>query len=450
MINREKLYYLLGLIGSRAPFFLLIPILSFYFNKSQVGKIDLILVTVTLLIPLISLQLGEATFRFLKQFITSRSKIISTALIGLALNSLIFVIVSYLVFIWFGFEEIIWFAIIFISSFLVNNLLLVYRGLNNIKSYALLGVLSGSISLILIFSLLRLDTSILEISFFFGIGHLIAIVVSLFESSVLKNISFLKFNKKLHYSLLLYSLPLIPNAISWWFTDLGNRYVIKFALGEEALGIFAVAARYIVMIAFINNFFLLLWQDDYLEEKTSEMGLKSNFDQYIKIQLSIIIFVISISYYLIKLGAGEEFIDSYKYVGPIGLSLFFSSLSAYAGVEYLKTKKTKLLFFSTLKGALANTILAIVLVNFIGLYGIVLSSIIGFLFTFYLRLKGSIKLRNLFDSIKKQLSIGFLIMLFVYLIQLFGSPLIIILTFIIVFIGLLNWNKKFILNIITK
>jgi O-antigen/teichoic acid export membrane protein len=450
LINREKLYYLLGLIGSRAPFFLLIPILSFYFNKSQVGKIDLILVTVTLLIPLISLQLGEATFRFLKQFITSRSKIISTALTGLALNSLIFVIVSYLVFIWFGFEEIIWFAIIFISSFLVNNLLLVYRGLNNIKSYALLGVLSGSISLILIFSLLRLDTSILEISFFFGIGHLIAIVVSLFESSVLKNISFLKFNKKLLYSLLLYSLPLIPNAISWWFTDLGNRYVIKFALGEEALGIFAVAARYIVMIAFINNFFLLLWQDDYLEEKTSEMGLKSNFDQYIKIQLSIIIFVISISYYLIKLGAGEEFIDSYKYVGPIGLSLFFSSLSAYAGVEYLKTKKTKLLFFSTLKGALANTILAIVLVNFIGLYGIVLSSIIGFLFTFYLRLKGSIKLRNLFDSIKKQLSIGFLIMLFVYLIQLFGSPLIIILTFIIVFIGLLNWNKKFILNIITK
>jgi O-antigen/teichoic acid export membrane protein len=450
LINREKLYYLLGLIGSRAPFFLLIPILSFYFNKSQVGKIDLILVTVTLLIPLISLQLGEATFRFLKQFITSRSKIISTALIGLALNSLIFVIVSYLVFIWFGFEEIIWFAIIFISSFLVNNLLLVYRGLNNIKSYALLGVLSGSISLILIFSLLRLDTSILEISFFFGIGHLIAIVVSLFESSVLKNISFLKFNKKLLYSLLLYSLPLIPNAISWWFTDLGNRYVIKFALGEEALGIFAVAARYIVMIAFINNFFLLLWQDDYLEEKTSEMGLKSNFDQYIKIQLSIIIFVISISYYLIKLGAGEEFIDSYKYVGPIGLSLFFSSLSAYAGVEYLKTKKTKLLFFSTLKGALANTILAIVLVNFIGLYGIVLSSIIGFLFTFYLRLKGSIKLRNFFDSIKKQLSIGFLIMLFVYLIQLFGSPLIIILTFIIVFIGLLNWNKKFILNIITK
>jgi O-antigen/teichoic acid export membrane protein len=450
LINREKLYYLLGLIGSRAPFFLLIPILSFYFNKSQVGKIDLILVTVTLLVPLISLQLGEATFRFLKQFIVSRSKIISTALIGLALNSMIFIILSYLVFIWFGFEEIIWFAIIFISSLFVNNLLLVYRGLNNIKSYALLGVLSGSISLILIFFLLRVDTSILEISLFFGIGHLIAIVISLFESSILKNISFLKFNKKLLYSLLLYSLPLIPNAISWWFTDLGNRYVIKLALGEEALGIFAVAARYIVMIAFVNNFFLLLWQDDYLEEKTSERELKSNFDQYVKIQLSIIIFVISISYYLIKLGAGEEFIDSYKYVGPIGLSLFFSSLSAYAGVEYLKTKKTKLLFFSTLKGALANTILAMVLVNFIGLYGIVLSSIIGFLFTFYLRLKGSIKLRNLFDSIKKQLLMGFLIMLFVYLIQLFGSPLIIILTFIIVFIGLLNWNKKFILNIITK
>ena len=200
MINREKLYYLLGLIGSRAPFFLLIPILSFYFNKSQVGKIDLILVTVAWLIPLISLQLGEATFRFLKQFIISRSKIISTALIGLALNNLIFTIVIYLVF-----EETIWFTIILISSFFVNNHLLVHRGLNNVRSYALLDVLSGSISLILIFFLLRVDTSILEISFFFGLGHLIAITVSLFESSILKNISFLKFNKKLLYSLLLYS-----------------------------------------------------------------------------------------------------------------------------------------------------------------------------------------------------------------------------------------------------
>ena len=154
MIKKEKLYYLAGLIGSKIPFFLLIPILSFYFNKTQVGKIDLLLVTVTLSIPLISLQLGEAAFRFLKEFLKSKTKIISTTIIGLSFNGLFFLIIVLIFFLWLDFQEIILFIIIFMSSFIINNLLLIYRGLNEIKSYALLGTLSGSFTIILIFSFL--------------------------------------------------------------------------------------------------------------------------------------------------------------------------------------------------------------------------------------------------------------------------------------------------------
>jgi len=247
LLNKEKLYYLAGLIGSKTPFFLLIPILSFYFNKSQVGKIDLILVTVTLSIPLISLQLGEASFRFLKEFLNSKTKIISTTIIGLSVNALFFLILVIIFFLWFDFQEIILFAIIFMSSFIVNNLLLIYRGLNKITSYALLGFLSGSFTMILIFWFLNKSTTLQEVSILFGIAHLIAVIISLLESSILKDFSFSKFNKKLIYSLLIYSLPLIPNSISWWFIDLGNRYVIRFTLGEEYLGVFAVAARYIAV-----------------------------------------------------------------------------------------------------------------------------------------------------------------------------------------------------------
>lgn len=450
MIKKEKLYYLAGLIGSKIPFFLLIPILSFYFNKTQVGKIDLILVTVTLSIPLISLQLGEAAFRFLKEFLKSKTKIISTTIIGLSFNGLFFLIIVLIFFLWLDFQEIILFIIIFMSSFIINNLLLIYRGLNEIKSYALLGTLSGSFTIILIFSFLNESTTLKEVSLLFGLAHLLAVIISLLESSILKNISFSKFNKKLFCSLLIYSLPLIPNSISWWFIDLGNRYVIRFTLGEEFLGVFAVAARYIVMIAFINSFFLLLWQDNYLKNRISKSKLKSDFYQFIKIQLSLVIFLVSISYYLIKFGAGVEFLDSYKLVGPIALSQFFSSLSAYAGVDYLKTKKTKKLFYSTLKGGLANILFALVLVNFFGLYGIVFSSMIGFLLTFYLRLKDSPNLKSLFKMFEKKLYIVILVMSLIYIVQLFGSPPVIITTFIIVFIGLLYWNKRIILNKIIK
>ncbi len=448
MLTKEKLYYLVGLIGSKTPFFVLIPILSFYFNKSEIGKIDLILVTVTLSIPLISLQLGEASFRFLKEFLNSKSKIISTAIIGLFVSAMFFLVLIMFFWVLFDFKELILYSTVFMSSFIINNLLLIYRGLSRIKSYALLGVLSGFFSIILIILFIDESTTLLEVSFLFGIAHLISIIISLLESSVLRDFSFSRFNKKLIYLLLAYSLPLIPNSISWWLIDLGNRYVIKFTLGEEYLGVFAVAARYIVIVAFINSFFLLMWQDKYLGNRFKESDIKSDFDQFIKIQLSIVIFIISISYYLIKLGAGPEFIDSYKLVGPIALSLFFSSTSAYAGVEFLKAKKTKSLFFSTLKGGLVNVVLALILVNFFGLYGVVFSSMVGFLTTFYLRVKDSQNLKLMYKKIEKKLYLAISVMSLVYIIQLYESSIATLATIIIVFSGLLYWNKKIILNIL--
>jgi O-antigen/teichoic acid export membrane protein len=450
LVSKEKIYYLIGLIGSRSPFFLLIPILSFYFTKSEVGKLDLILVTVILLIPIVTLQLGEATFRFLKEFLNSKTKIISTAISGLLINSLFFLLLCYFLFIWFRREEILWFLIIFLSSLIVNNLLLIFRGLNNIKSYALLGILSGSISLLLIFFFLTNSTTLLDIAILFGIGHIIAVLISIVESSILEVVRISSISKNLLFVLLVYSLPLIPNAISWWFIDLGNRYIISLTLGEEYLGIFAVAARYIVLIAFINNFFLLLWQDTYLKNRIFKDELKDNFNQFIDIQLSIIIFVTSISYFLIKFGAGSEFIDSYKFVAPISISLFISSLSAYAGVEYLKTKKTKLLFFSTLKGGILNVIVALLLVNFLGLYGIVLGSITGFFFTFYIRLKHSTKLQLLYRPIFEKLVIGLFIVIIIYLVQLYGNQVLKILTSIIVLLSLIYWNRKIISNKLKK
>jgi O-antigen/teichoic acid export membrane protein len=450
MLGKEKFYYLIGLIGSKSPFFLLIPLLSFYFNKSQIGKIDLILVTVTLLLPLISFQLGEASFRFLKEYSNSKVKIITTALICILINLVAFASLSYAYYLFSEIQEVLWFTLIFIASTVISNLLLIYRGLNKIKSYALLGLMSGSFSLILISVTLSQTISVLNIAIMFSIGHFAALVVSLYESSFLKYFKFAKFSKKLLYSLLLYSIPLIPNAVSWWFIDLGNRYIINFTLGDEYLGIFAVAARYIVIIAFINNFFLLLWQDYYLSESSNKDELGFNFEHFVKVQISIIILVISISFYLIKFGAGDEFIDSYKYVGPIGLSLFISSLSAYAGVEYLKIKKTKQLFISTLIGGLVNIILAFILVNFLDLYGIVLSSIIGFLITLYLRLKDSYVLIKLFKKIKYKLLGGVLTMSIVYIIQLSGSPLLIITAFFLVLLGLLIWNKQNINKYIIK
>lgn len=408
----------------------------------------MILVTVTLLIPLISFQIGEASYRYLKEYQNSSTKIISTTILFLLFNLTVFLLVALFLYYFLEWNEILWFVVICASSFMLHNLLLIYRGLNLIKSYALLGSLSGAFTLFFIVFVLLHSPTILNISICFGIGHFIAIAISLWESSILYKIKLLSWNKTLLLRLFFYSLPLIPNAISWWLIDLGNRYIIKFTIGEEANGIYAVAARYIVLIAFLNSFFLLIWQDKYLENKLTEGKLKHKLSNFVKLQLSIVLFVFAISYYLISFGAGNEFMEAYKLVGPIAFSLFLSSLSAFVGVEFLKKKNTKLLFYSTLIGGGVNLICSLCLVNFIGLYAIALGSLLGFLSTLILRLRKSIEIKGQLESCKRKIILGSLIMLFVYIVQLSEKAFLIIPSLVVIFIGLLLWNKNTLIKIL--
>jgi O-antigen/teichoic acid export membrane protein len=410
----------------------------------------LILVTVTLLIPLISFQIGDASYRYLKEYLNSSTKIISTTVFFLLFNLTVFLLVSFFLYYVLEWNEILWFVIICLSSLVVHNLLLIYRGLNLIKSYALLGSLSGIFTLVFILYILFDNPTILNISICFGIGHFIAVVISLWESSILNKIKFRSWNKALFLRLLYYSLPLIPNATSWWLIDLGNRYIIKFTMGEEANGVYAVAARYIVVLAFINGFFLMIWQDYYLSKKATLDHSRERLSTYFKVQTSIILAITSCSYLLIYLGAGDDFLEAYRYLGLICLSSFFSFLSAIVGVEYLKTKKTKFLFTSTLLGGLINVTISLLLVNYFGLYGIAIGSLLGFVSTFIIRVNKSHDLKKVFTFTVKTPLKYLMLFILIYCLQFLENLIVCGLVGIMTIVTLIYHNKKLLLSIIIR
>lgn len=56
--------FAIGNVGSRSISFLLLPLFTRYMVPSDYGKLDVINTTVSLLVPLLSFQIIEATFRF--------------------------------------------------------------------------------------------------------------------------------------------------------------------------------------------------------------------------------------------------------------------------------------------------------------------------------------------------------------------------------------------------
>lgn len=64
-----------------------------------------------------------------------------------------------------------------------------------------------------------------------------------FRLKVWRLVSFHAFRKAKMQEMLAYSVPLIPNAISWWIANTSDRILILMFLGSAANGIYAAANK---------------------------------------------------------------------------------------------------------------------------------------------------------------------------------------------------------------
>jgi O-antigen/teichoic acid export membrane protein len=183
----------------------------------------------------------------------------------------------------------------------------------------------------------------------------------------------------------------LPNAVSWWLIDLGNRYIILVFLGEEYNGIYAVAARFAGIMALINSIFILAWQDhaigDDAGNKIDLMKVSRVFRHFIIFELSAILLLSAAAKPIIEWTTNSSFHDAAAYFPILLMASGFSAFSAYFGAFYLKEKHTFRLFTTSIFGGFCNLIFSMLLVNQIGLFAVAIGSLVGFIATFMSRLK---------------------------------------------------------------
>ena len=103
-IFKETLIYSIGSFGSKILSFLLVPLYTFFLTKKELGEYDLLLTTISLFVPLVSLQLSDATYRWLidnnDKNESDIKKIITNSFLGYFCSYLIF-LVAFLIFNYF-------------------------------------------------------------------------------------------------------------------------------------------------------------------------------------------------------------------------------------------------------------------------------------------------------------------------------------------------------------
>jgi O-antigen/teichoic acid export membrane protein len=232
--------------------------------------------------------------------------------------------------------------------------------------------------------------------FKFGVtGYLVStvasyVVPSVYYCFVIKiHKAFGAFDKKLLREMLVYSIPLIPNSILWWAMTGANKYILVYAVGQAANGIFVVAQKLPSVVNIISTVFMQSWQISAVDEAESQN--KSQFYSDIFNTLAMVMllatsFLTAIVKPLYSVWLAPEYYEAWKYTTILMLANVFSCFSTFVGVNYIAMKKTKGNLKTALVGGVVSIVLGLVFIPLFGVYAAAVSTMVSFLATWLYRL----------------------------------------------------------------
>ncbi|WP_125710945.1 polysaccharide biosynthesis C-terminal domain-containing protein [Lacticaseibacillus porcinae] len=384
----NSVIFAIGNLGSKFISFLLLPLYTYTMSTSSFGTADLVQTTISLALPIISLNVFDGVLRFAMDKDESKSEVFTTGLqltlVGSAVTLIAGVIVQ---FVWNSLGLI--FSLILIAQAIQSLFSQYIKAIGEVRLFAINGIF------------LTFCTAIFDILFLVvfhqGLsGYLIALLFANILSDIfLWHLANLRkaSNIRLHSTTMLkrliaYSTPLIPNSIAWWTTSAISRYFILAFIGTAGNGLFAVANRIPSLLNVVNTVFFQSWQLSAIEEfesKDSADFYATVFRYYSQIMFFGTACILFILKPLMTIIVNHNYFSAWKYIPILLISVVFSSFSSFFGQFYIAARRTGGVLITTIFGALINIALNIILVPSFGLMGAAISSAVSYLVLWIIR-----------------------------------------------------------------
>lgn len=450
---KNTIIIFIGKIFTQFVTFLLLPLYTAYLSNSDYGIIDLINTYISLFVPIITIQLEMATFRFLIDARNDSEKetLILSNVISIILKlTLIFSILAIIVFKFIKIRYCYLILINIIVTIFSNLFLQIARGFGKTNCYTIGSCIIGITTIILnIIAIVILKSGLPGILLSMIIAHLLSIVYLYIKLNLRKYISLKLKDKQLTKELLKYSIPLVPNGISWWIFNVSDRTIISLMIDISANGIYAVSNKFSSAYIGLFNIFNLSWIESAsknVNENDRDIYFSEVINISIKIFSSIAILVIALIPFLFKYLVNNSFSEAYLYI-PILLSASLINVAAslYSGI-YISLKKTKEVMKTSIISAITNILINVIFIKFIGLYAACISTLLSYLVIViyrYFDLKKDINIK--YD--RKNISIILGILIFIIITYYINNLVLNIVGLIIVVVLLFILNKDIIKQI---
>lgn len=420
----------IGQFGTKLLTFFLVPLYTSVLTSAEYGTYDLYSATVGLFVPVLTLNISDATTVFLLDRNVSKEGIVSISLKYYFYSLLVFAsLIAANVFLNFAplFNEYPLFLFLMFAMNALSQLLLNYtRGFDRVKDVSVSGVLCSAVMIVLnIIFLLPLHLGLKGYYLATIAGTLFQIIYLCVSLKIFRFIKIGRQNRTLKKQMLSYSCPMTLNSVSWWVNSVSDRYIVTAMCGIVENGIYSVAYKIPSILSMFQLIFSQAWTLSAVQDfdKDDRNGFFSKMYGFYNVAMCIVCSVLIIlAKPIAHILYAKDFFAAWRYVPFLLVSVVFGSLSGYLGGIFAAVKDSKSFATSTVAGAVLNIVLNIILIHFIGTLGAAVATAAAYILVWTMRMYKAKKIMRLEVTIAKDCAV-YLILVAQCVVVLFGDKL---------------------------
>ena len=384
-LAKNTIIITIGKICTQLITFFLLPLYTGILSTEEYGAVDLLNTLVSLLLPIVTFQVEQAVFRELIEVRGKKdkeSRIISSAVITVIFQCIVYLVIFALISPFINNHYKFFLATNVVANIFLSLLLQIARGFGDNKKYAFasfISALSTIIFNVLFLVVIKLGANGMLLGTM--LGQIVATIYLFISLKLYKYLKVKDYKKEVIKSLWKYSLPLIPNAISWWVFNASDRVIASAFLGVDQNGILAASLKFSAVFITFYNIFNMSWTES-ISIAIKDDDVNDYFNRMLNIVLRLFtamgVGMIACMPFVFPIMINEKFSAGYGLVPISIIGSLFNVVVGLISVIYVAEKNTKAIASTSIVSAVINIIVHLALIKFIGLYAAVISTFVAF------------------------------------------------------------------------
>lgn len=384
-LAKNTIILTVGKICTQFVSFLLLPLYTALLSPEDYGIFDLMNTYISILVPLFNWQFENGLFRFMmdcRDNLQKQKILFSTIIIANGLQSIIYILFFFAFGRFISSPYRIYLAIDVVVNIFLNTLLQFPRGLGRNGDYALASFISATSTIVLnVLLIFLLKMGVWGMFIATVVGKIVTALYLAISQKTWKYFSVRCFSPSAFKMVSRYSLPLIPNQLSWWTISISDRLIVSHILGLAANGLYSVANKFSSIYITVYNIFNMSWTESvtiHVSDEDRDEFMTDTINAMFLLFGCACIGIIAVMPIVFPIMVNEQYNAAYKQIPILMVAVLFQVIVGLFSVIYVAMKKSVDIAKTSFYAAVINILTNVILVKFIGLYAASVSTLLAY------------------------------------------------------------------------